>query len=68
LAAIAGGGTVAANAASYAATAARTWLAVSSACAAVVLIQSMYGVTAAIIATDVGPDHELPVNSANAEP
>src|SRR5882757_7027979 len=67
-AAITGGGTVIANAASYAATAARAWLAVSSACAAVVLIQSIYGVTADIIAVDVGPTHELLVNSANADP
>jgi hypothetical protein len=43
-------------------------LAVSSACAAVVLIQSMYGVTADIIAADVGPTHELLVSSANADP
>jgi hypothetical protein len=33
-----------------------------------VLIQSIYGVTADIIAADVGPTHELLVNSANADP
>jgi hypothetical protein len=33
----------------------------------VVLIQSMYGVTADIIATDVGPTHVLLVSSARAE-
>ncbi len=38
LASITGGGTVAAKAASYAATAALAWLAASSACAAVVFI------------------------------
>jgi hypothetical protein len=68
LAAITGGGTVIANAASYAATAARAWLAVASAWAPVEVNQSMYGVTADTIAVDVGPTHELLVNSANADP
>src|SRR5271156_174375 len=67
-AAIAGGGTVIANAASYAATAARAWLAVSSACAPVEVNQSMYGVTADIIAADVGPTQLLLVNSVSAAP
>src|ERR1700677_1946529 len=68
LAAITGGGTVIVNAASYAATAARAWLAVASALAPVEVHQSMYGVTADTIAVDVGPTHELLVNSANADP
>src|SRR6185437_8095316 len=59
LAAIAGGGTVIANAASYAAAAARAWFAVSSACALVEVNQLMYGVAADIIATDVGPTQVL---------
>jgi hypothetical protein len=40
LASITGGGTVAAKAASYAATAALAWVPVSSACAAVLFIHS----------------------------
>src|ERR1700677_4824582 len=67
-AAIAGGGTIIANAASYAATAARAWLAVSSAWAPVEVNQWMWGVTADIIAAEVGPTHELLVSSANADP
>ena len=68
LAAIAGGGTVIANAASYAETAARAWLAVSSAWAAVLLSQVTYGVTAAIMANDVGPIQLLLVSSASVAP
>src|ERR1700743_827183 len=64
LAAIAGGGTVIANAASYAATAARAWFAVSSAFAPVWGCQATCG----IIARGVGPTHELLVNSASADP
>src|ERR1700749_1793403 len=67
-AAIAGGGAVIATAASYAATAARAWLAVSSACVPVEVNQSMYGVMAGIIAAHVGATHELLVSSANADP
>src|ERR1700753_3833950 len=60
LAAITGGGTVIANAASYAATAARAWLAVSSAWVPVEVNQSMYGVMADIIPAAVGPPRQLP--------
>ena len=51
------GGTVIANAASKALAAAEAWAAVCSACAPVVLIQVMYGSTAAAIVADVGPSH-----------
>jgi hypothetical protein len=63
LAATIAGGTVIANAASYAAAAALAWAAVSSHSAAVVVSHSMYGATAAAIDADEGPSHAAPVRS-----
>src|SRR5690242_3223730 len=57
LAATTGGGTVIANAASYAPAAILAWVAACAACIAVVLIQFTYGVAASAIATDDGPSH-----------
>ncbi len=68
LAAITGGGTTEANAVSKAAAADLAWVAVCSACAAVVLIQAAYGAAAAAIAADDGPCHDPPVRPAIAEP
>ncbi len=68
LAAISGGGTVIANAASYAAAAALAWVAVCSACAAVVVIHSRYGVAAAAIEADDGPSHSPSVSSEIVAP
>src|SRR5437868_982398 len=67
LAAITGGGTLAANATSYAAAAASAWMAVSSAWSAVVLIHATYGAAAAAIAADAGPYHAWLVNSESTE-
>src|SRR5262245_18614238 len=58
------GGTVAANPASYAATAEPSWPAVCSAWAAVVFTHDTYGATAAAIVIDDGPNHGPPVSSA----
>jgi hypothetical protein len=55
LAAMTGGGTVMANAASYAAVAALAWMAVSSAWTPVVRIHWAYGAAAAAIAAALGP-------------
>src|SRR5574337_374577 len=57
LAAISGGGTVAANAVSYAVAAILAWVAVCSACAAVALTHATYGAAAAAIDADDGPSH-----------
>jgi hypothetical protein len=54
---------VAKNAAWYAATADLAWLAVCSACAAVVSIHATYGAADAAIVTDDGPSHDWPVSS-----
>src|SRR6516162_8665712 len=67
LATISGGDTVIANAASKAAAAARAWLALSSAWAAVVPSQLTYGTTEATIAADVGPTQGPLVNSVTTE-
>jgi hypothetical protein len=58
LAAITGGGIVAANAVSYAATAALACNAVCSAWAAAAVIHAAYGAAAAAIAADDGPCQE----------
>ena len=63
-AAITGGGTVIMNAVSYAAAAARAWLAASSAWPAEALIQLTYGATAANIVCDAGPSHGELVSSS----
>src|ERR1700677_3948527 len=60
LAAITGGGTVAKNAARYAATADLAWLAVCSACAAVVSIHATYGAADAAIVPEPAPAYIRP--------
>jgi hypothetical protein len=67
LAAISGGGTVAVNAASYAAAADLAWLAADSACMAVVFIHCTYGKAAAAIDIDAEPNHGPPVSSKIAD-
>jgi len=67
LAAITGGGTVAANATSYAAAAARAWLAVSSAWEESVPSHVKYGVTADTIDVEAGPIHGPLVSSEIAD-
>jgi hypothetical protein len=66
-AAITGGGTVIAKAASKAAAAARAWLAVASARTAAALSQLTYGVTADTIDVDAGPTQGPPVSSESTE-
>src|ERR1700733_13092648 len=61
LAAITGGGTVIANAASYADAAAIAWFAVCSASAAVVFIHGVYRAATAGIAVDAPPRQPSPV-------
>ena len=63
LAAITPGGTVMANAASYADAAALACVAVCSACAAAVVIHSTYGAAAAAIEAEDGPSHGPPLSS-----
>src|SRR6516165_7199013 len=67
LATISGGDTVIANAASKAAAAARAWLALSSAWAAVVFSHHTSATTEATIAADVGPTQGPLVNSVTTE-
>jgi hypothetical protein len=67
LAAITGGGTVAAKAASYAAAATLAWLPVSSACAAVAFIHATYGAAAAAMEADDGPCHAPLVKAETSE-
>jgi hypothetical protein len=68
LAAITGGGTVAANAVSNATTAVLAGAPASSACAAVLLIHCTYWVTAATTDTDAGPSHCPLLRSASTDP
>ena len=67
LAAITGGGTVIANAASKAAAAARAWRRLSSAWPAAALSQLTYGPTAVTIAADDGPTQGPLVSSSITE-
>src|ERR1700739_1465191 len=64
LAAIAGRGTVSSKAASERAAAALAWLAVCSACAAVVRVHATYGAAAAAINIDDGPSQGPAVRAA----
>ncbi|GAB7145689.1 hypothetical protein LRC484719_42910 [Mycobacterium riyadhense] len=63
MAAITGGGTVAANAASYAAADAMACTPACSAAAPVYVNQAMYGWAAAAAESDAGPSHSWPVSS-----
>ncbi len=63
LAAMSGGGTVAANAASNAPAAASACAAVCSACAAVALIHATCGMAAAAMDAAAGPNHSSQVNA-----
>jgi len=60
-------GTVPANADSNAVAAARAWAAAASACPAAALNHATYGVAAAAIDSDAGPDHGPLVNPVTTE-
>jgi hypothetical protein len=68
LAAITGGGTVAANAVSNATTGVLAWAPAFPACAAVLLIHCTYAVTAATTDADAGPSHCPLLRSASTDP
>src|SRR5271157_1480391 len=67
LAATTGGGTVSANAVSYAVAAALAWLAVCSACVAVIRVHATYGAAAASIDAAAGPSQGPAVSTVTTD-